>query len=248
MRIAFDLDGVLADLHTPFVRVAAKLFPELDVAALAAADLGASPPADSGATTDEGGEALLPTLPSVTLNRRQSDQVWREIAATSNFWETLGEIEPGAIAKLAAIADARGWEVLFITSRPRSAGRTVQRQSQRWLEQCGFPLPSLFVVHGSRGRIAEAMAIDVVVDDRPDNCLDIVLESKAGALLVWRGDPAQVPSSAKRLGIAVAPTVESVLAALIEAERAADGGPGMLDRLRKLFGLKTRTASPLVRS
>jgi len=75
----------------------------------------------------------------------------------------------------------------------------------------------------------------------------IVLESKAGALLVWRGPQAAVPSSATRLGIAVVPTVAGVLDALVEAERAVDGG-GLLDRLRRVFGLKARSASPLVRS
>jgi hypothetical protein len=134
---------------------------------------------------------------------------------------------------------------LFITSRPTSTGRTVQRQSQRWLESKGFALPSVYVVHRSRGRIADALAIDVVIDDRADNCLDVVLESKAGALLVWRGDMAAVPVSAKRLGIAVAPTVDRVLEALVEADRAVDGG-SVLDRLRQLFGLRPRT-SPLVR-
>ncbi|MEO8481887.1 MAG: hypothetical protein ABI634_06730 [Acidobacteriota bacterium] len=248
MRIAFDLDGVLADLHTPFVRTAARLFPELDPAVLGAQDVAASPPAEGEAAGDDGEGQLAPALPHVSLSRRQSEQVWREIAATENFWETLREIEPGAIARIAAVADARGWEVLFITSRPRSAGRTVQRQSQRWLQSHGFPLPSLYVVHRSRGRIAEALAIDVVVDDRDDNCLDVVLESKAGALLVWRGDQTAVPISAKRLGIAVVPTVAAVLDALIEAERATDGGAGMLDRLRRMFGLKTKSASPLVRS
>jgi hypothetical protein len=248
MRIAFDLDGVLADLHTPFVRTASRLFPELDPAAIAAADVGASPPPDADGGSDDADTQLAPALPHFSLSRRQSDRVWREISATENFWETLTEIEPGAIAKLASVADARGWEVLFITSRPRCAGRTVQRQSQRWLQRCGFPMPSLYVVHGSRGRIASALAIDVVVDDRDDNCLDIVLESKAGALLVWRGAQSAVPASAKRLGIAVVPTVAAVLDALIEAEKATDGGEGMLDRLRRMFGLKTRSASPLVRS
>jgi hypothetical protein len=33
--------------------------------------------------------------------------------------------------------------------------------------------------------------------------------------------------------------------ALVEAERAGD--EGVLDRLRRLFGLKTKSASPLVR-
>jgi hypothetical protein len=228
MRIAFDLDGVLADLHAPFVRAATRLFPDLDPA------------------SEEPQETLAPPVQRVALSRRQSEAVWRQIVATENFWETLNEIEPGAIASLARVADERGWEVLFITSRPTTAGRTVQRQSQQWLAARGFPLPSLYVVHGSRGRIADALAIDVVVDDRPDNCLDIVLESKAGALLVWRGPQEKVPISAKRLGIAVVPTVAAVIDALVEAERASDGD-GVLDRLRRLFGLKTKSASPLVR-
>jgi hypothetical protein len=202
-------------------------------------------PAGNATSDDTQDNDVPPVLPGLNLTRRQSDVVWRHLAETENFWETLDEIESGAIAKLASVADERGWEVLFITSRPRSTGRTVQRQSQRWLVDRGFPMPSLYVVHGSRGRIADALAIDVVVDDRADNCLDIVLESKASALLLWRGDMAAVPVSAKRLGIAVVPTVGRVLDALVEAERAADGG-SLLDRVRRLFGLKPRT-SPLAR-
>jgi phosphoglycolate phosphatase-like HAD superfamily hydrolase len=240
MRVAFDLDGVLAELHEPFVRAAVTLFPELDRAAIKSADIGASPddPEDPDAASDAITE--VPSPPSdVPLTPRQSDAVWRHLAAMEDFWEGLGEIESGAIRRLAAVADERRWEVLFITSRPRSAGRTVQRQSQRWLERCGFPLPSVYVVHGSRGRIAAALGIDVVVDDRPENCLDVVLESKAGALLVWRGAPDTVPGSARRLGIAVVPTVEACLDAIIKAQ---DGGAerGFLDRLRGLFGLRVQ--------
>lgn len=241
MRIAFDLDGVLADLHTPFVRTAVRLFPELEPAAVEAGD-----PAEDSAPGAEADDDVPPVLPGVNLSRRQSSMVWKHLAGTENFWESLGEIEPGAIARLAKLVDERGWEILFITSRPRSTGRTVQRQSQRWLQERGFPLPSVYVVHGSRGRVADALAIDVVIDDRADNCLDVVLESKAGALLLWRGDLAAVPVSAKRLGIAVVPTVSRVLDALVEAERASDGG-SVLDRLRRFFGLKPRSTSPLVR-
>jgi hypothetical protein len=241
MRVAFDLDGVLADLHEPFVRTARQLFPQLDPVAIGAADIGASPPDDADeAAGEEAPAAPVPARSLAALTRRQSDAVWRALAGTENFWEGLSEIEDGAIGKLAAIADERRWEVLFITSRPISAGRTVQRQSQRWLAAKGFPLPSVYVVHGSRGRVADALAIDVVIDDRPDNCLDVVLESKAGALLVWRGGEATVPASAKRLGIAVVPTVERVLEALVETDRGNEQST-MLDRLRAMFGLRTRT-------
>src|SRR5206468_6136381 len=110
------------------------------------------------------------------------------------------ELEPGAIARLAALAVERRWEIIFLTKRPRSAGATAQVQTQRWLEAKGFTLPSVFVVQGSRGRIASALALDVVVDDRPENCLDVVVDSSARAILVWRSATEPVPSSAQRLG------------------------------------------------
>src|SRR6478672_13928727 len=230
MRIAFDLDGVLADLHQPFVQAAVRLFPELDASSIGAPDVGASPP------DEEAPRKLTPQQAArVALSNRQADAVWKHLGAIENVGEGLSEIEPGAIAKLAGLADERGWEGIFITSRPKSIGRTVQRQSQRWIQHLGFPMPSLFVVHGSRGRIAEALRLDVVVDDRPENCLDVVLDSKAGAILIWRGTRASVPVSARRLGIAVVSTVAQTLDALVEAEKPGSEG-GLLDRLRRMFG------------
>ena len=39
MRVGCDLDGVLADLHRAFTAAALKLYPELDMSALSAADV-----------------------------------------------------------------------------------------------------------------------------------------------------------------------------------------------------------------
>lgn len=245
MRIACDLDGVLADLHGPFVRTALRLYPDLDVRGMARAEIATVPSTDDEAAEPSDADHAR-AASSLALTRRQSEVVWRDIAGTEDFWEGLQEIEAGAIARLAALADERRWEVIFVTSRPKTSGRTVQRQSQRWLTRHGFPDPSTYVVHGSRGRIAAALHLDVVIDDRPDNCLDVVLESKAGAILVWRGGAQSVPTSAKRLGIAVVPTVDECLNALVTADESGDGG-GLLDRLRRMFGLKTKSPSPLIR-
>jgi hypothetical protein len=249
MRIAFDLDGTLADLHTPFARAALDLFPELDPSAVAPVQVGASPPDTDEAVTDgSDGSAAPVSAPTfaLPLSNAQTGAVWRALEAIEDFWETLTEIEEGSIRRLAQLADERRWEVIFVTSRPRSRGRTVQRQSQHWLERCGFPLPSVYVVHGSRGRIADALALDVVVDDRPENCLDVVLESRAGSILLWRGDSSGVPASARRMGIAVVPTIARCLDALAEAER-----PGQetrfVDRLRRVLGLKSRPTSAFLR-
>lgn len=237
------MDGVLADLHTAFVQAAIRLFPELDPAAIGSGDVGSSPP-DDGETesADAAPDETATPAGDVPMTRQQTDAVWAHLESVENFWETLAEHEPGAIKRLFALAEERRWEVIFVTSRPHSAGVTVQRQSQRWLHRMGFDMPSCFVVHGSRGRIAEALRLDVVVDDRPENCLDVVLESKAGAIMVWRGTKASVPVSARRLGIAVVSTVAAALDALIEAEKPGGEG-GLLDRLRRLFGLRTGSSS-----
>ena len=232
MRIAFDLDGVLADLHRAFVRTAIELFPSLDLDVVAAADIGASPPEDGAAEETSAAPDVVPAQP---LTSFQSDAVWDHLRSVEDFWETLDEIESGAIERLAALAVEHRWEVLFVTSRPHAPGKTVQRQSQVWLERKKFPLPSLYVVHGSRGQIAKALALDVVVDDRPQNCLDVVLESKARAILVWRGQPGTMPGSAKRMGIGVVPTVAACLDALVAAEREPEGD--FVSRLRRLLGL-----------
>ena len=241
MRIAFDLDGVLADLHKMFAATALRLYPQLDLAAVASPDTGASPPADdAGAESGSEEKEEDETLP---LTRRQIRAVWDELCGQQNFWETLEEIEKGAIARIAEVAEKHKWEVLFITSRPDSAGSTVQRQTQRWLAKQGFSLPSVYVVHGSRGRIADALQLDVVVDDRADNCLDVVLESKSRAILVWRGTPASVPPSTKRLGIGVVSTVTACLEVLLEAEKTATTSSDLMQRLRRLLGLQTKPAA-----
>jgi hypothetical protein len=242
MRIACDLDGVLADLHSAFAGTARQLFPELDSATRPAED-GRTAPTGETLTAAEPPVPAIPSLTELPLTHRQVDAVWRSLARVENFWESLSELEPGAIKNLAAMADERGWEVLFVTSRPRSAGRTIQRQSQRWLEACGFPLPSVYVVQGSRGLVAKALQIDVVIDDRPENCLDVVLESSAGAMLVWRGGRGAVPASARRMGIAVVPSVAACFEAIQRIEQP-DAPTSVLDRLRGLFGLKT-TRNPI---
>jgi hypothetical protein len=244
MRVGCDLDGVLADLHSVFTATAVVLFPELD-GALTSADVGGSPFEENEGGNGEPSE--VPASPSaerrVPLTRRQVDAVWKQLAAIPNFWETLNEIEPGSVKRLATIAEAERWDVIFLTSRPRVEGRTLQRQTQLWLDRMGFSMPSVFVVQGSRGRIADALSLDVVIDDRPENCLDVALESKARAILVWRGAAASVPASAKRLGIGAVSTVAACLDLIVEAQHSANTPLDFTQRLRRLLGLQPRAST-----
>ena len=128
--------------------------------------------------------------------------------------------------------------MIFLTRRPASAGATSQVQTQRWLESKGFILPSVYVVQGSRGRIAAALALDFVIDDTPENCLDVVIDSRARAILVWREDANQLPSAARRLGIGVVKSVDDCLRILAQVDAQSTDRPTVLDRVMRLLGLK----------
>jgi hypothetical protein len=174
------------------------------------------------------------------LSRRDQQRVWKAATETENFWEGLPEIEPGLVERLGRMSADRRWEVAFLTQRPATAGDTVQVQTQRWLRRYGFAMPSVFVVpHGARGKVAAALDLHLVVDDRPENCLDVSVESKARAILVWRGAPGLVSRSAERLGIGVVPSIAVCLETLEEFDdqSTASVPARFLDRLKKRLGI-----------
>jgi hypothetical protein len=208
LRIAFDLDGVLANMGAELDRWAETLF------------------AESNAPSE--------------LSSSQQSQLWQHIETIENFWERLEELEEGAVGRLARAAGERRWDILFVTTRPRTAGATVQIQSQRWLQSKGFPLPSVYVVHGSRGKVASALDLDVVVDDRLENCLDVVADSTARPVLfIGRAsadDP--MPAGAERIGITVVQTMErclELLTTLDDSLRRPE--PGLVQRVMRTLGM-----------
>lgn len=232
MRLGFDLDGTVADLHAALAREGRALFPDLDPAML---------PHSVAATEPSKPAPGAPPAPQ-SLSSRQQHDLWKLACSRVNFWETLDEIEPGALARLFRVAQERRWEIIFLTSRPETAGDTAQTQSHRWLAAHGFPMPSVFVVHGSRGKIAAALALDVLVDDRPENCLDVSIDSTARAILVWRGREDAVPGSARQLGIGSVNSIHQCLDILETVDQPGPDETGMIDRLKRLLGLKARAA------
>ena len=117
---------------------------------------------------------------------------------TEASWESADELEPRTIARLASIASARRWEIIFLTQRSQSSRGTSQIEAQRWLESKGFALPCVYVTPGSRGRIASALHLDLVIDARPENCVDVVTESDARTILVWPTERSSLPPDARR--------------------------------------------------
>jgi len=226
VRIGFDMDGVLADFATAFRNVETRLFGGTPTVAAEAPEVEAQQeeaPAAGGSAGQSPREM-----------RRRRDTVWNAIHRTPDFWTTLPPLDPGAVRRIHALMIRHRWEVFFITQRPATEGQTVQRQTQRWLVEQGFDLPSVLVISGSRGAAAGALRLTVHIDDSAQNCLDVVSESRARPLLIVPEPDAVTEASAKRLKIGVARSIGEALDAL--EQRASGVQPGLLNRLSKIVG------------
>ena len=232
LRIAFDMDGVLADMHAALALEAHTLFTQHEESAVHALEDALD---DHTTSTDSPSKS-----PQLTLTAQQTAMLWQRVASKLDFWEGLAETEPGIVSRLAHMAEVRRWDVLFLTQRPPTRGATVQKQTQAWLRRHGFDYPSVFTTRGSRGAIAAALHLDVVVDDRFEGCVDVADESPARAILVARHADDRLHTRANRLGVTV---VQSVGECLDLLDRAEDGRPaisGLVSRLKHVFRRKPR--------
>ncbi len=236
LRIGFDLDGTVADMYSALHVEALKLFGEETLAKSAYKRAPASPAGADGTVAPEPEDSPgTLAMDELHLTARQQTQLWEHVKKIENFWTTLPELEPGVIARIAKLASERQWEIIFLTTRPSTAGELTQLQSQRWLDAHGFRYPSVMVVQRSRGKIADALHLDAFVDDRPENCLDIAVESRAKVILVWHGHLKDVPAGAKRLGVRPVSTISEALA-LLEQLDDVRRKPGILRTIKRALG------------
>ncbi|MCY4564671.1 MAG: hypothetical protein OXE40_09350 [Gammaproteobacteria bacterium] len=187
MRVAFDLDGVLADFAGAYAAVARRLRPS-------------------------GSENVSEESPEGGLERR----VWRAIETTRDFWTTLDPVEPELIGRLHDRTVRGRWDTFFVTQRPPTAGDSVQLQTQRWLVAQGFPLPAVIVHRGPRGPLAAALELDFLVDDTVEHCVDVLERSRASPVFVCREPDSARQTNAKQLGIAVCRSTTGALARLVQ--------------------------------
>jgi len=244
------MDGVIADFASAYRDVEERLFgrassraepPEVEAAAeeAAAEEAAAEEAAAAVEGTAEGaaqaaGAAQTPADVPFYEQRRRRDAIWAAIHDMPDFWTTLKPLDPRAVARIHEMMLRLGWEVFFITQRPATAGDTAQRQTQRWLQAQGFDLPSVLVIAGSRGTAAAAVRLDYLVDDTPQNCLDVAADSQATPILIVPARDMTIEKSAARLNIIVLRSVGEALD-LLEKASAERARPSLLRRFSNLL-------------
>jgi hypothetical protein len=209
LRLGFDIDGVLANFRAAFRDAAVRIV---------RGEIDDFDPVD----TPESESPLSPD---------DVRRVWDYIAKSPNWWMEIDAYEPEQIARLYSLTRAAGWEVFFMTKRPPSAGDSVQFQTQWWIERFGFYLPSVLTVPGSRGDIANALRLDLLVDDQLINCVEVVSASPTKAILMQRTHDAGARDHATSRGIGVVSTLADALGVI---ERLQDMLPQKRGRLLRL--------------
>jgi len=218
LRLGFDIDGVLANFRAAFRDEAARVV------------RGES----GGGDTPDGGFPLSPD---------EVRRVWDHIAKTPNWWMEIEAYEPDQIARLYSLTRKAGWEVFFMTKRPPSAGDSVQFQTQWWIERFGFYLPSVLTVPGSRGEVANALRLDLMVDDQVINCVEVVSASPTKALLMQRAQDNAASDHATSRGIGVVATLADALAAIERLQGLLPQKRGRLLRLTEWFSPSVEAAT-----
>ena len=247
LRIAFDMDGTVADLSSAYTALEERIFgaetteheqpaPEAREEEQHAEEgnpEGAAPAAASPEATRKQQERRT----SVRSASRHRDRIWRVIEATPDFWLTLKPINPDALKRVNHLTREHRWEVFFITQRPATAGHTVQWQTHKWLIEHGVSMPNVIPLSGGRGRAASALQLDYLVDDTPQNCVDVLSDSSTRAILLIDPDDPIAEASARRLGIGTARSINEALDLLVQATQARTN-PSLFEKLRKLVGWK----------
>jgi hypothetical protein len=218
LRLGVDIDGVLADFRTAF-RDAARGCLKREL------------PLDA---EDE----------RAPLSHPDIERIWGHIGRTPNWWMGVKAYEPAEIANLYALARAGQWEVCFLTKRPASAGDAVQFQTQWWLEQQGYYLPAVITVPGSRGDLANALRLDLVIDDQFVNCAEIIGAGPTKALLMLRDPNPTMQKHAIDRGVGVVSSLAETIPILLQLDQLIRGQRGRMLRLTEWFRPKAADTLP----
>lgn len=198
LRIGIDMDGTLADLSSFFHEYEETLFGDRTAQEAEDADENAEP-------TDK------EKLKAAKEASRRREQVWRALRNTPDMWTLLKPLEASAVRDLHAAMIEHDWEVFFVTQRPKTAGTSVQAQTQKWLIEQGFSTPSVLTLSGSRGKAAHALDLDFLIDDLPKNCIDVISDSRCRPILILRTPDPNAEATAKRMSIGVVRSVSEAI-------------------------------------
>lgn len=160
MIIGVDIDGVLADFNAHFIEY---------VIAVTGRDLFPARPFDIPCWNYPEHYGYTPA---------EVSKVWVSIKQSASFWSRVSPYDD-AFSALDTLVDRFRDDVYFITARP---GLLAKRQTEDWLRLVGYPKAAVLIT-SHKGLAARTLELDVYIDDKFENALEVAQTSTRSYLL-----------------------------------------------------------------
>lgn len=165
MTLGFDIDGVLADFITPFLRL-------LEIRT-------GSGPIDPSSVTD-------PNFMQHPFLTRETVMDCMEAASyDADFWRVLRPL-PSPEQWRALDNLSRSHQLVFITHRWVRDSYDINQITCDWLCRHGITDPVVHFTQAKKSLLVNELQIELFVDDRHENCEDIATATKAAVFMPHR--------------------------------------------------------------
>jgi uncharacterized HAD superfamily protein len=165
MMIGLDIDGVLADFVSPFLRVLE--------------DQTGCGPIDPQTYVD------LYFSGHAGLSQEIVTECVMKVSNDPNFWEALTPL-PSAEQWQALDKLSRKQKLVFVTHRYERQTYDIGQVTCDWLRKHGIANPAVYFTQGQKSELTGKLNVELFVDDRHENCRDVAENTSAVVLMPHR--------------------------------------------------------------
>lgn len=165
MKVGLDIDGVIADFISPFLKVVENRSANGPIHVDSITDL-----------TFKNHPALTEEIISKCINEVSDDPgFWCDLPPllSSDDWQTLDELSEQS-------------RLVFLTHRYVRESYDIHRVTCDWLVRHGIRKPVVYFTQDRKSALVEKLDVRLFVDDRHENCQDVAENTEAVVLMPHR--------------------------------------------------------------
>ena len=165
MIVGLDIDGVVADFLSPFLRFVEKKIGDGPIAADTITDFSFKD--------------------HPILSEKIAEECMGEVSYDPDFWQDLSSLHsPGEWQALDSLS-SKG-QLVFVTHRYERETYDIHRVTCDWLKRHGIGKPVVHFTQESKAYLVENLGVRLFMDDRHENCQNVAEKTQAVVLMPHR--------------------------------------------------------------